>query len=302
MKVSDGPQTNPADGGIRHILVASDLTAYTDRAFDRAAQLATSKGAALTVVHALAPSVLPPAFVRKSIDDARARLESEVLASGIDKAVATSIKVLVGRKEAVVVEEAKSEAADLIVMGLSHDASLTGLVRGTTIDKVVRQAHCPVLVVKTRARHPYAKIAVAIDLSETSRRSLDTALREFPEAAFSLIHVEEGIKPSGAAGSKTPSVSSERQHQIQDMVTARLLAAARAPGHALACAPQLVFETGGAISALQEAVTRLAPDLLVIGTHGRTGMSNFFLGSVAEALLGIVPLDMLVVRAAPSLE
>jgi nucleotide-binding universal stress UspA family protein len=298
MKSTDGLQGDAATSGIRTILVACDLTANTDRAFDRAAQLALSSRAALTFVHAIEPGVLPPAFVQKNIGDARATLENELRASGLGQDVATSIEVRVGRKEAVVVELAKAAAADLIVMGLSHDASLTGLVRGTTIDKVVRQAHCPVLVVKTRARHRYAKIAVAIDLSEASRRGLDIALREFPDASFSLIHVEEGYK-SGSLAAPAP-VSSERRHQIQDMVSARLLAAARVPGHPLASAPELILETGGTISTLQQAVARIAPDLLVIGTHGRTGMSNLFLGSVAEALLDVVPLDILVVRTAPS--
>ena len=111
--------------------------------------------------------------------------------SGIDKRLSVSVTVGRGDTDKVVVDEAQSMQADLVVMGLSHDMALTSIIRGTTIDKVVRSAPCPILVVKTRARRPYKKIAVAIDLAEPSRLALDVALHAFPESEFTVIHVDE---------------------------------------------------------------------------------------------------------------
>ncbi|MDH3664796.1 MAG: universal stress protein [Alphaproteobacteria bacterium] len=48
---------------------------------------------------------------------------------------------------------------------------------------------------------------------------------------------------------------------------------------------------------MQKHAAQLAPDLVVLGTHGRTGVSKLFLGSVAEALLDVLTQDVLVARA-----
>jgi nucleotide-binding universal stress UspA family protein len=266
---------------VRRILVASDLTAYTDRAFDRAAMLAGQNQATIRFLHAIDPSLLPERHIRRNIREAQALLEQEVRESGIGEQLDTSVKVIQGLADAIIVEEAKTMQADLIVMGLSHDASLTGMVRGTTADKVVRRAECPVLIVKTRARRPYAKIAVAVDLAEPSRRALDLSLRAFPDAEFNLVHVDEA---------KPGTVRAERRHQVEDMAAARLMAAG------MRSKPTLAFGSGKAVTVLQEHIAMMDPDLVAMGTHGRTGVSSFFLGSVAETLLEALPRDVLVVR------
>lgn len=282
--------------GLRRILVASDLTAYTDRAFDRAAMLAGENGAAVRFLHAIDPGVLPEKYLKTNIREAQAHLEHEVRDSGIDQSIDVSVKVLSGNAEKVVIDEAQAMQADIIIMGLSQDASLAGIVRGTTIDKVVRRAQCPVLVVKTRARRPYAKIAAAIDLAEPSRRALDFALLRFPGAEISVIHVDEGGAP-GASGDDQPSTArTERRHQIEDMVSARFMAAGRG-GPGTSDGPTLHFGNGRAANVLSEQIPRMNPDLVVMGTHGRTGVSNLFLGSVAETLLEVLRHDVLVVRA-----
>ena len=159
----------------------------------------------------------------------------------------------------------------------------------------MRRARCSVLVVKTRAWRPYTKIAAAVDLAEPSRRALDFALRVFPSAIFTIMHVDEtgpvdqGADPAGC------SAGVERRHQIEDMVAARFVAVGRG-GPGSTNGPALVVEGGRPVNVLQEQVARLLPDLVVLGTHGRSGVSNLFLGSVAETLLEVLPHDVLVAR------
>ena len=57
------------------------------------------------------------------------------------------------------------------------------------------------------------------------------------------------------------------------------------------------MEEGAVREVIGRQVSRLNPDLLVIGTHGRTGVAHAFLGSVAEDLLKNPPCDVLVVKA-----
>lgn len=284
------------DSGLRCILVASDLTANVDRALDRAAMLAEENRAAVRILHAVDPSLLPDSFLRRDIREAQALLEHEVRDSGIDMHLDVSVKIATGDADKVVVEEAQAMQADLIVMGLSHGATLTGMVRGTTIEKVVRRARCPVLVVKSRARRSYMKIAAAVDVAEPSRRALDFALRVFPGAQFTVMHVDEPAPDDQVAAAGIERARVERHHQIEDLVTARFAAVGR-DGPGAPNGPTLVFDSGRAVDALPKQLARLRPDLVVLGTHGRTGVSNLFLGSVAETLLEVLPLDVLVARA-----
>jgi nucleotide-binding universal stress UspA family protein len=291
---NDSGPSRPA-GGLRRILVASDLTPYSDRALDRALMLAEQNGAAVRFVHAVAPTGLPESYVERDLRDAQAQLEREIRDAGIGNNVAASIKVLSGNPEAVIIDEAAALPADVIVMGVSQDASLLGVVRGTVIDKVVRRAQCPVLVVKRRARRPYAKIAAAIDLAEPSRRALDVALREFPDAEITILHVDEAGPAAADPGTSDAAARAERQHQIEDRVVARCLAAGRS-GPGSSDGPTVIFASGVAVNVLQDQILRLDPDLVVLGTHGRTGVSSLFIGSVAETLLEVLRQDVLVVR------
>ena len=68
-----------------------------------------------------------------------------------------------GTPDAAIIEKAAGVGADLIIMGLSRDATLTRLFTGTTTENVVRKSTCPVLTVKTRPHHPYEHILVALD-------------------------------------------------------------------------------------------------------------------------------------------
>lgn len=283
-------------GGLRRILLASDLTAHTDRALDRAIALASQSRAAIRFVHAIDPGILPEKYLKMDVREAQQHLEREARDSGIDGHVDVSVQVSLGDAGMVVMEEAQKMQADIIVMGLSRDLTLGGMVRGTTIDKVVRRAQCPVLVVKTRARRPYMKIVAALDLAESSRKALDFALRQFPGAEISVIHVSETAPAGPLSDAGSPAVPDERRHQIEDMVTARFLAAGRG-GPGTSDGPTLHFATGKAVDVLSEQIPRLNPDLVVMGTHGRTGVSNLFLGSVAETLLAGLRHDLLVVRA-----
>ncbi|KAF0097071.1 MAG: universal stress family protein 3 [Rhodospirillaceae bacterium] len=284
------------NGNLRRILVASDLTAYSDRAFDRAVMLAVENKAAVHFLHAIERNLLPDGYVRQNIREAQARLEHEVRDSGIGTHLDVSVKVAMGDADKTIVEESRVMQSDLIVMGLSHDATLAGMVRGTTIEKVVRRTRCPVLVVKTRARRSYVKIAAAVDLAEPSRQALDFALRVFPSAKFTILHVDETTRVGRRADAVGSAAGIERRHQIEDMVAARFESAGRGKLGATN-GPALIVENGKAVNVLQEQVLRLHPDLVVLGTHGRTGVSDIFLGSVAETLLEVLPHDVLVARA-----
>ncbi|WP_298723800.1 universal stress protein [uncultured Ferrovibrio sp.] len=272
--------------GFSRILVASDLTANTDRAFDRAVLLAETSGASLCVLHAVDADILPERYINLNLREAQASLERELRDAELPAHIQTTLKVVPGKAPEAILQEAGAMSADLIVMGVSTDLSLTGLLRGTTIDKVVRRAPCPALVVKVRPRRPYRHVAIAVDLGAPSRQALDLALGKFPGAKFCVLHVDE----TGDAAK-----AEERRNLIADMVTARCATAGcGVPGKP--GGPELVFGSGRATAVLQEQIDRLDPDLVVIGTHGKDGVGNVLLGSVAEAMLDLLRCDVMALR------
>jgi len=290
MAESSDLKTQKSKAGLDRILVASDLTAYS---------VAEENDAELRFLHAIDPGALPGSYVKRNLQEAKRYLEHEVQDSGIGKHLRVSVTVGEGDVDKVILDEAQRMQADLIVMGLSHDMALTSIIRGTTIDKVVRGAGCPVLIVKTRARRTYEKISAAIDLAEPSRQALDIALHAFPKGDFTIIHIDESRSGDRKEDATVDPEDLERRHLIEDLVAARFAAFDRGrPGSHNG--PTLIIEGGKASEALQKHVAELAPDLVVLGTHGRTGVSKLFLGSVAEALLDVLPRDVLVARASPS--
>ena len=135
----------PSPTGFFHIGSARTVR---DRAFDRAIMLAAQHRSPLHVLHVVDEGVLPKGRTQRNVEDALVRLRHEVEESQIDPAVDTSVKVISGNVEKTILEEAVANQSSLIVMGLARDATLATVFRGTTADRVVRRAECPVLVVK----------------------------------------------------------------------------------------------------------------------------------------------------------
>ena len=61
--------------------------------------------------------------------------------------------------------------------------------------------------------------------------------------------------------------------------------------------PGLIIGHGRALDILPEQIRGIEPDLVVIGSHTRSTMMHVFLGSVAQTLPDLLPLDVLVVRS-----
>lgn len=138
--------------GIRRILLATDLSPASSGATNRAFDLARDLGAALLVVSVIDPEGggLPGQRVPR-MDQRRAEREVAAQALVLDgrrRGVRVSFLVWEGEPGPAIVEAAGAEGADLIVVG-THGRSRVGrLVLGSVSDHVVRNAPCPVLIVR----------------------------------------------------------------------------------------------------------------------------------------------------------
>lgn len=193
-------------------------------------------------------------------------------------------------------EQAETANAGLIVLGTHRERAVADMFVGTTAERVIRRAERPILVVKERPHAEYRRIMVALDFSMCSRRALETALRLFPAAAFHLVHAYD-LPFKGFMGWSDPGGEISKRHHsdIQRLISEESAAFLSGLPQTRPMIPTLVL--GTPIQAISEEFDRLSPDLLVLGTHGRTGVAHALLGSVAEYFLANPRRDVLAVKA-----
>jgi nucleotide-binding universal stress UspA family protein len=281
---------------MKSILTATDLSARSDRALDRAVGLARDCGAELTIIHVVDEDL--PA----SLADAQQKVAEQAIREHIDTLTAgsgpsISIEVVSGWAYVDILEMSEKIEAEMIVLGVHREDALKDMFRGTTAERVIRAGNIPVLLVKDRVSGPYQRIMVGIDFSVHSRRAVEFAVSFVPSAEFYLVHAYNAPFKGFLYGHGTRrEVSKQHQLQFQQMVEEEMATLVASLGPK---APKLerIMQEGTVREVIHRQIGRLKPGLLVTGTHGRTGVAHFLLGSVAEDLLRDPPCDVLAVKA-----
>jgi nucleotide-binding universal stress UspA family protein len=279
---------------MQRVLFATDLSARSDRAGRRALALARAFGLPLVVLHVV-DAEQPPL-----VADHLCRVAEQAIAAELadqPAGVATEIRVERGRDFADIIRIGDEIDAALIVLGTHRGDSLADLFRGTTAERVIRDGHRPVLVVKQPCHGHYRHVLVAVDFSVYARQAVRQAVRLAPGATLHLLHVFH-VPFSGFLVGRDSLDAVRRQHaeRLNAEIEAELAVLA---GLAPAGGPpfETIVREGDVQTAIRQEAERLAADLLVVGTHGRAGVSRALLGSVAEDMLRWPPTDVLAVRA-----
>lgn len=265
-----------------NVLAAVDLSGASAAVIERAARLSITRGASITLLHVVpqgrALSAAPAEQeIQRTLTAGAARL-SELAGEGVD--VFTAIGH--GTPFVEIIRRARDERAELVVLGRHGHRTFAEALMGSTAERVFRQGDAATLIVGRAPEAGYRRPMVAVDLSDTSRRALELALRVVdPQAdpievvhSWDMAAVGHPEERDGSALGRFLAefgTAAERWH-----VTVR-------PGDARAVI-------------LAEAARRNV-DLLVLGTHGRSGFMRLLVGSVAEAVVRAATCDVLVARA-----
>lgn len=272
----------------RHILFATDLSARSDRAQDRAVMLARAWGARLTVLHAVDVADVPTDGLGASAVAARGKVQRALEAefAGIGDVVC-EIVIEDGAPDAVILDVARRSGCDLVVTGVSGNDSLGHTILGGINAAIIPRAPVPVLVVKARVRAAYRGGVVASDLSGASVPALKMALSLFDAGAVRLFHAFE-VPFAGFVEDKAAYA-----RELAD--TARKAARDFVAAHARGATVTVDVGVGAPASLVADYVARHPVDLVIAGTHGRTGLMSVLLGSIAKAILDESPCDVMVV-------
>jgi universal stress protein A len=150
----------------------------------------------------------------------------------------------------------------------------------------------------TAVRSPFKleRILVPIDFSDCSQKALQYALPLAREhgAAIALVYVvppPEGVSAYAAAAMDfdelEASLKTAAEKELQKLARHKMLSQV---------ATTSVVRVGSPAREIVEAARKLPADLIVISTHGRTGLNHVLLGSVAEHVVQRAPCPVLVVR------
>jgi nucleotide-binding universal stress UspA family protein len=284
-------------GKPQNVMLATDLTSASDRAFDRAVQLAAEWDAMLTVCHVVEASSLRPWGIEHRINIAETEVErllrgSENLLKG-----RISRHTILGDPAERVIEHARAISSDFLITGPAHVKVIGDKLLGSTAARILRYARQPFLAVRRRAEEPYRKVDVAVDFSNASHDAYLCARALFPRAEFTLIHAYD-VSPDWSGRNANRSmdiveaeedarVKRRAQQDLEDLMTG---------ADAAGFKHESVLARGNPETVLVGYVDEHWPDLVVTGTHGATGAGEATIGSVTERFLHVLPCDILAVR------
>jgi len=252
------------------------------------------------------PDGLPADLHGRAHQDARRSLDEVVLpafrtamAAGGARAAATTA-VRVGNPYVEIIREARAGEADLIILGRHGWRTIHDLFLGSTAERVIRMGGAPVLVVNRRPSHPYRRALIALDLGDTSRATVELALRVAGGGAAEMIllHVCGTPFQGFVASGLTPAELDAYCRECRAASLSRLQGFLESLGDRGVRWRTIVRSGDPRVEILHEAERHRA-DLIVLGTHGRTGVSHALLGSVAEWIVRRAERDVLVARPAP---
>lgn len=281
------------------ILATTDFSTRSQRAVRRAGLLARETGADLGILHVVDDDQ-PEDLVSIESREARRILDEQIASITDLRGVNCSAMVIAADAYDGILRSAAAINADLIVMGVHRRDLLRDVFLGTTIERVIRVARCPVLMVNDEVERPYRKALVAVEASEVAVRAI-RAVRKLDlvdDAELSLVHGYAALGKgqmtiAGLSESAIEGYAANAGLKASQELNAFLdeMASRDRPW-------SLHLQEGNALTVISRAVETMRPDVLAIGTHGRSAIARALLGSVTEAVLRTLRVDILAVPPA----
>jgi nucleotide-binding universal stress UspA family protein len=292
------------------ILFPTDFSSVAEDAFSHAAHLALQSGATIHVFNVVTPEgdtdanpmeFLPitPAETNEIGSTAPQRMEVQTVTQERGTVPVVYTQTDSASPQTAIVDYATEHEVDLVVMGTHGRKGMDRLLSGSVAEEVVRRAPCPVFTVLASEdqppRTPIDRVVAPVDLSEQSALVRDhaAALATVYGASLDLLHVvEEAAFPTAyGVDPLTPA-----QPDVQDRAREALESLAAD----LDDFPNLVNThvlAGYAARDIVDFADEHAADLLVMATHGRTGLQRFLIGSVTEKVVRSAPCPVFTVKS-----
>jgi nucleotide-binding universal stress UspA family protein len=290
------------------ILVATDLTTYSEPALVRARAHAEATGGTLLVSHVI-PDVMRhhPLFATRDANDTLlagdlTKKAAELVAEQVGRVLRLSVDdyrivIETGRAEDEIVRISEEEHAWLVVIGAKPREG-SERVLGHVAERVVRYAHCSVLI--ARAHASTGKILVATDFTDGSAAALKLGSELVTKLAVdgTLLHVVQLPSESSALSAVSSALGSPwippGQSAIDSLeALGRSTLEGLAKENGFTHVEQVEGTPADVIVARAEA---MGAEMILMGSRGRTGLARLVLGSTAEKVIRMSSMSVLVAR------
>jgi nucleotide-binding universal stress UspA family protein/uncharacterized membrane protein YfcA len=280
------PQISPL-GRFERFLVASDGSEFSAAAVREAIGMAHKCHAQLNVMSLVATGVeheaLGESILKQEMESSQRHLEG-IREQAVESGVACETHLIHGQTvDREIVDLADRLKVDLIVMGRRGRRGLARLMLGHATAQVIGLAHCNVMVVPRASRVEGRHIVLATDGSRFADAAAVTAtsMAGFCKAKSTVVSVT------------VPGHVPENRQEAEQVVE-RIVEHMRSEG---IDAEGMVLD--GRPDELIVAVAKeRSADLIVTGSHGRTGIERVLLGSTTERILNETSCAVLVVKGA----
>ena len=261
-----------------------------------------------TYGHVLAPSatgysLLPPAQNLDLLSQ-----DAEIYLEGIyqqinEPGLEVKTEVVSGDIAGNIVDHAAANDANLIAMTTHGYSGITRWMMGSITERVLRSAPCPVLVIRCASLPK--KAVITLDGSDLSEQALEpgltlarllgaqvTLLRIDQEKKLSSLELELLDAAGAGLGQQIGQEDEDRGVQYLENIAQRY----RSPGLEI----KTLVLGGSPAESILAYVESEPVDLLIMATHGHTGLRRWVYGSVTEKCLHNSACAMLIVRPAPA--
>jgi nucleotide-binding universal stress UspA family protein len=275
------------------LLVATDLSPRSAHAVERAARLIEKQGGGdWTLVHVVDDDA-PQDFVAEHVQRVKRLLDEQAQQLAAQTGSRPRVLVNSGEVEPIIFEACLGMGADLLVVGCHRKTPLRDFFLGTSVERLIRGSHLPVLRVAQPAAADYRHTLAALDLSPGAVQAMASAERLglLDPQRCTVLHALEPF-PRGML-----TEAAIDHHLLENQAKEALLSLLDNLNDAGLSLPEgcVRVREGEARQVVAQELQEVQADLLVIATHGRKGLPRLVLGSVAAALLAELPCDILCV-------
>jgi len=293
------------DNTLGTIVVGIDGSAASNRALHWAAERAAAEHRALTLAHVIpvsAPVYLGPGTV--TLAEARDALESSgrALLEAAGRAVRehapdVAIHEVLEHADPAAFLVRRSDGAAMVVVGSRGRGPIRSKLLGSVSVRLVRQAHCPVVVVRPGGVGTVRNgVVVGLDALPESQPVLEFAYREaaLRSLPLTVLHAVWSPPPGTLEAVYLPATPEDRESELLALAESMAGMAEKYPD--VRATSRLVDGRPGDL--LVDVGERM--DLIVVGSHQPHGLERMFLGSVAVSVVEDATCPVAVVPVAPS--
>lgn len=291
---------------LKTVVIGSSLEDESDQVVRTGLAVARAAGACVYLVHAvrIEPLVfgseagLPPDFSQDQIAWREEALQRQIQRLGIAESELAGAAVQMGAPYRVLLDVARTATAGLIVVGATGSGPFAAELLGSTADRVMRTANCPVLIVRGELRVPPQNVLAPVDLSTLSADAFRCGLRFVAQLAkgskvnVRAVYAMSFLDALALQRQKLGEIPSEQVERCAGEELSRFVLENRPEA---VCRVESAVLPGEARVEILRELREHPVDLVILGTHGRGGLNRLAMGSVASNVARKAPCSVLLI-------